>query len=611
MQTRFHVLDHRPHVAVFDEDAQCHGAPTRLAGDVHGPRGLANGAHRAQTHIAAIGRGQRDGRHARQLTLGVGQAHGHIELALAFPQGGGGFAGQGGLNHILDVADVEPVAGRALAVNFNQQLRQLAKPIHLCTVDATHLLDLVFDFFGGFAQLGQIVPCEFDHNLPVDLRNRLQHIVPNGLRKSRLHARQVGHHPIHLFDQGFLGHARSPLLDGFEVDKHLGHADGFGVGAVFGLTGFGHRGVDLWHREQGTPHIVQDARRLGVGDAGGQAQVDPNRALIELGQKLRTQVISGNHGQHERTQSHANHRLGVAQGPSQNRLIGALAKGNQAVVLVRQTFAQHRIRDQGHQGERKNQGADQGRGDRQGHGLEDAPFMALQRKNGYVGRDDDEHRKQRGAADFVGGAGNHMATLFVAHALTTLRQAMHDVFSHDDRTIHDDAKVHRTQAEQIGRYPHDFQAHEGRQQRQRDDHHHRQAGAHIGQKQIQHQGHQQGAFDQIFEHREQRFFHQPCAVIKRHHLNPGRQSFVVEVGDFFLHLFQHHAGVFALAHDDNAGDHIVIAVLPHGAQARHRAHHHSGHVTDQNRCAAPVAHHNAANVIGLAQQANATDGKLL
>ena len=51
--------------------------------------------------------------------------------------------------------------------------------------------------------------------------------------------------------------------------------------------------------------------------------------------------------------------------------------------------------------------------------------------------------------------------------------------------------------------------------------------------------------------------------------------------------------------------------MSHGAQAWHGTHHHRGHIADQNRRAATAAHHNAANVIGIAQQTNATDGELL
>ena len=115
--------------------------------------------------------------------------------------------------------------------------------------------------------------------------------------------------------------------------------------------------------------------------------------------------------------------------------------------------------------------------------------MTLQRKNWNVGGNDDQHRKQSGAADFVGGVDDDLAPLAFGHVFSVFCQTVHDVFHHNHRTVHNDAEVHGAQAEQVGWHAHDFEAQEGGQQSQWNDQDHRQAGAQVGQEDVQHQGH--------------------------------------------------------------------------------------------------------------------------
>ena len=84
--------------------------------------------------------------------------------------------------------------------------------------------------------------------------------------------------------------------------------------------------------------------------------------------------------------------------------------------------------------------------------------MALQRKNGNVRRNDDEHGEHGGSTHFAGGVGDEGATLFLVHAFAAFSQAVHDVFHHDHGPVHDDAEIHRTQTQQVGRHAHDLQA---------------------------------------------------------------------------------------------------------------------------------------------------------
>ena len=175
---------------------------------------------------------------------------------------------------------------------------------------------------------------------------------------------------------------------------------------------------------------------------------------------------------------------------------------------------------------------------------------------------------------------------------------MHDVFNHDHRAVDDDAEIHRAQAQQISRHAHDFQAEKGRQQGQWNYHHHRQTGANVGQKQIQHQRHQQRAFDQIFKHRGQCFAHQPSAVVVGQDLHAFRQTAGVEFGDLVFDTLQHDARVFTFAHDHDAGDDVVVLVLADDAEPRHSANLDVGDVANQDRRGAARRHNDAADVVG-------------
>ena len=114
---------------------------------------------------------------------------------------------------------------------------------------------------------------------------------------------------------------------------------------------------------------------------------------------------------------------------------------------MRQFFAQYPVSQQRHQREREDKRANQRGRHRQGHRLKDAAFMPLQRKNRDVRGNDDEHGEQRGPADFIGRVDDHVLALVVGHGLFAFGQPVQNVFNHDDCAVHNDAEIHRPQAE--------------------------------------------------------------------------------------------------------------------------------------------------------------------
>ena len=278
---------------------------------------------------------------------------------------------------------------------------------------------------------------------------------------------------------------------------------------------------------------------------------------------------------------------------------------------MRQLAAQHPERQQRNQRQREDQGADERRRDRQRHRLEDPPFVTLQREDRNVRGNDDEHREQRRPPDLVGGVDDDLAALRVAHALAPLGQPVHDVLDDDHGAVDDDAEVHRSETQQVRRHAHDLQAEERRQERQRDDDDDRQAGAQVRQEQVEHQRDQQRPFHEVAKDRGEGLVHQPRAVVERHDGDPGREGAAVEFGDLRLHSLQDDARVLALAHHHDAGDDVVVLVLAHGPEPRHGADGDRRQIADQHRGPVARRHHDAPDVVGRAQQADAADRVLL
>ncbi len=209
------------------------------------------------------------------------------------PRSGGRLAGQGGFDHVLDVAHVQAVAGRPFAVDVDHQLRQLAQAVHLGALYALDLLELVLHGLDQAAQLAQVVTRHLDHDLALDLRDGLEHVVADRLRERRVHAGDHGQALVHFFDQLLVREAFAPLFGGLHVHKYLGHAQCLRVSTVFRLAGLGHHGAHFGDGQQGLAGHAQHVGCFVLRHAGRHVPVHPKRAFVELRQKLRAQTGRG------------------------------------------------------------------------------------------------------------------------------------------------------------------------------------------------------------------------------------------------------------------------------------------------------------------------------
>src|SRR5439155_6750959 len=108
--------DEAAEVAAADVTLDADEAHVRLAVDGRLPGGDLDAGELAERDLGgAVGGGDAHvGDAVEGGARGLGEAHGDVEVALALPQGGGGLAADGGLDDVLDVGDVEAVAGDRL-----------------------------------------------------------------------------------------------------------------------------------------------------------------------------------------------------------------------------------------------------------------------------------------------------------------------------------------------------------------------------------------------------------------------------------------------------------------------------------------------------------------
>ena len=104
---------------------------------------------------------------------------------------------------------------------------------------------------------------------------------------------------------------------------------------------------------------------------------------------------------------------------------------------------------------------------------------------------------------------------------------------------------------------------------------------------------------------------QPCPVVVRNDLNAFRQNGLVELFDFCLHRLEHFRRIFTFAHEHDAVDDVVLAILAHQPFARHVVDFHFGHVAHQHGHAVVRVEDDVPDVVGRMEQAEAANKILL
>src|SRR5581483_1495045 len=101
-----------------------------------------------------------------------------------FPQLGRRLPAQADLDLILDVTHVQPIPSGARPIDLQTRLRYLARAIDERALDAANRAHCTQHLLRALGELHRIVTEDLHHDLAVDLRDALQHVVANRLREA-------------------------------------------------------------------------------------------------------------------------------------------------------------------------------------------------------------------------------------------------------------------------------------------------------------------------------------------------------------------------------------------------------------------------------------------
>ena len=285
-------------------------------------------------------------------------------------------------------------------------------------------------------------------------------------------------------------------------------------------------------------------------------------------------------------------------------------------VLLRAVLTQQHRRQCGRDGEGGEERADDSIGIGLAHRPEDPALNAAQGEERDEGGDDDQGREEDRLIHLGGGAQNgqlHARKPGAARDHPLMRVAPGqaemaiDILHHNHGCIHQQAKIQRAQAEQIGTlaaHQHEQDGEEEGEGNGRRNHH---RAAEIAQEQPLDDQDEQHTLDDVLHHRLGGDLHQILAVIDRHDAHARRQHAAgIDPRHLGLHAMDGGQGLLATAHQHGGQHHIIIALMACHAQARQAAGLHHRDIAQQDgRAAGAAAEHDVVDVIEAANKANA------
>ena len=139
------------------------------------------------------------------------------------------------------------------------------------------------------------------------------------------------------------------------------------------------------------------------------------------------------------------------------------------------------------------------------------------------------------------------------------RRRCHDRLEDHDRAVDEEAEVDGAEAHQIARDPEDVHTEERDRHRREDAKHHHEGAANGAEEQREDDGHDDGAFDEVREHRGQGSTHEIRAIVDGIDDDPGRQL-ALDLLHLRLHGLDDVAAVGADQHHGRARDRLPFPV---------------------------------------------------
>ena len=190
----------------------------------------------------------------------MGELHHDAEAALALEDLRDVPAFGGRLDRVLDVLDVDAVAGGGLAIDHDLELGLSDQVIVVEVGDASHIGQDVGDLAGLGLEHEDVGSIELDGQLALHAGQRLVDVVLDGLGEVGRDPFQIGERRGHRVDELPLV-VEAPLTPRPQSDVELAGVGAIGIGAVIGRAELGDHHADL--RKAREP--LADAMDVGLG----------------------------------------------------------------------------------------------------------------------------------------------------------------------------------------------------------------------------------------------------------------------------------------------------------------------------------------------------------
>ncbi|CDE62390.1 putative uncharacterized protein [Parabacteroides sp. CAG:409] len=475
------------------------------------------------------------------------------------------------------------------------------------------MLDIAGRFLGLAIQLCHIFAIQLDGNIRLGTGHQLIEAKLDRLTEVELGSVDRSQFGLHLLHHFRPATGRSPFAERLHDDHDISIFHRHRIGRHLSRTDLGHDVFDF--REFRFQFLLGFQRYFNTPaqrTAGRQSHLHGKVSFIQGRNKFGTQP--GKEKQRSSQQGKRRHDRSpdMLQAEAQATPIQLVQMVEEAVGqrwLHRNLPFQEQRGHHRHIGERQKQSPDNTEHQRLGHRGEIFSFNARQSQNREEHNQDNQHGKGR-TAHHLSGTCFHFPVHFFPAQLTSGQSfpinMCQDSFQDNNRAIHHNTEVDRSQTHQVGRNIRDAHQDESEQHGQRNDRRHNQSGTHISQENNQDHKHDQRAFDQVADHGRDIPIHQFRAVQIRLDMNTFGQHLL-----YFLHpLFQFlgdNIGIGSFQHHGNSAHAFAFAVFRHGTKAFGSTETDFPDIADMNRNAAPVGYHDLLNIFQLSDHTFRTD----
>src|SRR5262249_32960157 len=346
------------------------------------------------------------------VTVFRGEPDRNVELAIRLEQRGRRRAAEGRLHEAVDVADVEPVSGRFVSIDFDVQIGLPEDRKEAEIGNAFDLSHLTHNLTGDPFQHAQIAPDDLDRVGSLDARKLLLDVVLNILREIQADPHKfVRKLRLQLFREVFFGQSGRPLFEWLERREQFQIVESGRVAAVVGPAMLRDHCNDFWMAEENLAQPVGERHARFQRYRRRHRYADPQIAFLQMRQELGAVARYQHADEDEKSDADRDHYLAVRQGPTQNRRINPAQCAHGDRFGLSHVLGKQIRREHGRDRKSCDQRPDQGVAVGPRHRIED---LAL----------DASHREQRDERRYCDGGGEKYRFVDLQRARQNQAQAI-------------------------------------------------------------------------------------------------------------------------------------------------------------------------------------------